>query len=169
MATWLVEDAMRAAHRSAVHLETRDHYMLDESDYLAWQAGSFDPAEHWGWWFGLVRETVARDVVVRRARIVSEPVHDYIRFEHAGTAGNIEAGEQVRWLPRRRASDIALPGNDFWLFDDKLVIFNHFAGDGSWADPPEERREEPEVVKLCSAAFAAVWERAIPHDEYRPV
>lgn len=30
---------------------------------------------------------------------------------------NVKAGEEVRWLPRRQASDLALPGNDFWLFD----------------------------------------------------
>jgi Family of unknown function (DUF6879) len=36
-----------------------------------------------------------------------------------GTAGlNIAAGEEVRWLPRRRASDLRLPGNDFWLLDE---------------------------------------------------
>lgn len=29
------------------------------------------------------------------------------------------AGEDVRWLPDRRTSDIALPGDDFWLFDGR--------------------------------------------------
>ncbi|WP_437073189.1 hypothetical protein [Streptomyces sp. enrichment culture] len=24
------------------------------------------------------------------------------------------------------------------------------------------------VVSLCSSAFTAVWERAVPHEEYRP-
>lgn len=27
----------------------------------------------------------------------------------------------------------------------------------------------PVVVKLCSSAFDAVWERAVPHADYRPV
>lgn len=35
-------------------------------------------------WFDLVRAHVARGVEFRRARIVSEPVTDYIRFEHEG-------------------------------------------------------------------------------------
>jgi hypothetical protein len=30
---------------------------------------------------------------------------------------NAAAGEDVRWLPRRRASDLALPGTDFWVLD----------------------------------------------------
>jgi len=85
---------------------------------------------------------------IRRARVVSEPVTEYIRFEHAITADlNVAAGEQVRWLPRRRASDLALPGSDFWLFDDQLIIFNHFAGDGSWPPDGFATTTDPAVVK----------------------
>ena len=79
---------------------------------------------------------------------------------------NIAAGEQVRWLPRRRASDLALPGNDFWVFDDRLVRFGYFTGDGTGLG--HEVTAEPAVVKLCAAAFEAVWERAIDHQDYRP-
>jgi len=115
----------------------------------------------------MIKTMVAKGVLVRRARIISEPVTDYIRYEHGVTAGlNIAAGELVRWLPRRRASDLALPGNDFWLFDDRLVLFNHFAGDGSSGD--KELRDEPAVIRLCAAAFEAVWERATPHHDYQP-
>jgi hypothetical protein len=102
---------------------------------------------------------------MRRARIVSEPVTEYIRFEHAGTVNNIAAGENVRWLPRRRASDIALPGNDFWVFDDRLVEWNHFTGDGGLVG--HELTDDPAVVKLCASAFESVWERAVPHVEYQ--
>jgi hypothetical protein len=105
--------------------------------------------------------------VARRARIVSEPVTPYIRFEYDVTRSmNIAAGEQVRWLPRRRASDLALPGNDFWVFDDRLVRFGHFAGDGTVTG--HEMSGDPAVVKLCAAAFEAVWERAVDHEDYRP-
>lgn len=97
---------------------------------------------------------------MRRARIVSEPVTDYIRWEHAVTPMNIEAGEQVRWLPRRRASDIALPGNDLWLIDRRLVMFHFWTGEGDWAG--HEFTEEPSVVKLVTDAFETVWERGTP-------
>jgi hypothetical protein len=46
------------------------------------------------------------------------------------------------------------------------VLFNHFAGDGSSGD--KELRDEPDVIKLCSSAFEAVWARATPHEQYRP-
>jgi hypothetical protein len=95
-------------------------------------------------------------------------VTDYIRFEHAITAGvNIAAGEKVRWLPRRRASDLCLPGNDFWLLDDRLVRFGYFAGDGEFLD--HELTSDPAVVRQCATAFEAVWERAIDHARYQLV
>lgn len=100
---------------------------------------------------------------------MSEPVSEYIRFEHEVTFTNVVAGEEVRWLPRRRASEIALPGNDCWIFDGRLVMFNHFTGEGEVAPDGREITSDPEVVKLCASAFEAVWERAVPHERYRAV
>ncbi|MER8067476.1 DUF6879 family protein [Streptomyces sp. NPDC094034] len=166
------DDLFRLAKRSAVHLEMRDGYMRSDPSFVAWRLGKRDdPADsdpEQRPWLALMRETIGRGVEVRRARIVSTPVTDYIHFEHHLTAGNVAVGEHVRWLPRRRASDLLLPGNDFWLFDDSLVVFLHFAGDGE-ASPEgdEERTSDPAIARLCSTAFRAVWERAIPHEEYR--
>ncbi|MGW7369211.1 DUF6879 family protein [Streptomyces sp. NPDC054841] len=165
-------DLMEAAQHSAVHLEMRDVYGVgDEAqDFATWIATGqrdADPgSEYWTPWVDLISRAVARGVVVRRARVVSEPVTDYIRYEHAGTTVNVHAGEQVQWLPRRRASDLMLPGNDLWIFDGASVLFNHFTGDGNWAEPGLELRTEPSVVKQCDDAFEAVWRRAIPHDQY---
>ncbi|MEU7158474.1 DUF6879 family protein [Streptomyces chrestomyceticus] len=162
-------EMLEAARHSAVHLEMRDAYGIDSEDgpFRAWREGTWTVAadrETRRAWFDLVRRAVGRGVVMRRARIVSEPVTAYIRFEYAGTGLNVEAGEEVRWLPRCRASDLALPGNDFWLFDGAVVRFNHFTGDGGSAGP--EVTEQPHVAKLCQDAFEAVWRRAVPHDEY---
>lgn len=164
------DELMADCTRSAVHLEMRDAYGVDDEaeDFANWHRTGrrdTDPASaYWAPWVDLISRTVARGVDVRRARIVSEPVSAYIRFEHGGTSVNVLAGEQVRWLPRRRASDVALPGNDFWLFDERWVHWNHFSGEGAWT--ADEVTEDPAVAKLCAAAFAAVWERAIPHDQY---
>ncbi|GAB2920307.1 DUF6879 family protein [Streptomyces mayteni] len=154
-------------HRSAVHLEMRDAYGVsyEADDFAAWrETGRWDNPAYWAPWMELVREAVGRGVEMRRARIVSEPVTEYIRFEHAGTVNNLAAGEQVRWLPRQQASDIALPGNDFWLFDDRLVEWNHFTGDGELVG--HELTDDPAVVKLCGNAFETVWQRAVPHDQF---
>ncbi|MFE9329719.1 DUF6879 family protein [Streptomyces sp. NPDC006925] len=160
------EELFRAARSSAYHLETRDGYEQDEA-YAEWQAGHrFDAAERWPWWIELVSSAVARGVEVHRARVISEPVSSYIRYEHALTSGhNIKAGEEVRWLPRRRASTLLLPGNDLWLFDRSQVLFHHFAGDGRMTG--QELVTDPAVVSRCATAFDAVWDAAVPHEDYR--
>ncbi|MDH6134494.1 hypothetical protein P3T37_003897 [Kitasatospora sp. MAA4] len=162
---------MRSAERSAVHLEMRDSYM-DDPVFADWRSGKpvgrpeqYVLPEEYQEWAGLVRETIGRGVVMRRARVVSEPVTDYIRWEHTITERhNIALGEQVRWLPRRLASDLALPGNDLWLIDDRLVLFHWFTGDGDWAG--HEFNEDPATVKMVSTAFEAVWDRAVLHGQF---
>ncbi|WP_330240216.1 DUF6879 family protein [Streptomyces sp. NBC_00525] len=131
-------ELLNAARHSAVHLEMRDSY--DDPDeaprVAAWRAGHrHDPADRASWWrpwLDLVSEAVERGVVIRRARIVSEPVSEYTRYLHEGTCTNMAAGEQIRWLPRRQASDLALPGNDFWVFDGTVMRFGHFSGEGTY-------------------------------------
>lgn len=164
------EDLLNSARRSAVHLEMRDTYAVAEerADVARWSAGQWtmeDGRRSLAGWLALVSRTVERGVVLRRARIVSEPVTEYIKFEHFTTPLNIEAGEQVRWLPRRQALGIPLPAADFWLIDGELVRFNHFSGDGDALEP--EMSDDPSVVALCVSAFEAVWEGAVPHDAYR--
>ncbi|MFF4602129.1 DUF6879 family protein [Streptomyces sp. NPDC001339] len=165
------DDLISKCTHSAVHLEMRDSYAVDyeKGPFADWKNGfRRDPADRASWWrpwLDLIQETVSRGIVVRRARIVSEPVSEYTRFLYDGTFTNVAAGEQVRWLPRRRASDIALPGNDFWLFDEQLVRWNHFTGEGASGGP--EVTDDPSAAKLCAEAFEAVWSRAIPHDQYK--
>jgi uncharacterized protein DUF6879 len=165
-------ELIAATTASAVQLEMCDWYAVAEEReaFARWRADPWARTteadrESRHEWLDLVWTATTRGVVMRRARIVSEPVSEYIRFEWAGTPLNIEAGEQVRWLPRRRASDLCLPGNDFWVFDDRLVQFHYFSGDGDIVE--DEHVTEPGVVKLCLSAFEAVWARAIPHAEYR--
>jgi hypothetical protein len=163
-------ELLGGCQQSAWHLEMRDWYGVDDEkqrlarflatghrDYAA-EAGERRP------WLDLMRAITGAGVQVRRARIVSEPVSDYTRFSYAGTRPNIEAGEQVRWLPRRQASRIPLPGNDFWLFDGQRVLFNYFTGDGRSAG--HELAADGPAARLCQAAFQAVWALAVPHDQY---
>lgn len=164
-------DLLGNCTQSAVHLEMRDVYAVDyeRGPFADWRAGRrhYDPADRASWWrpwLDVVAEATNRGVTMRRARIVSEPVSEYTRYLYDNTFTNVAAGEQVRWLPRRQASDIPLPGNDFWLFDGQLVQWNHFAGDGSSLGP--EVTKDLAAVVLCADAFAAVWERASPHGQY---
>ncbi|MFC1414321.1 DUF6879 family protein [Streptacidiphilus sp. N1-12] len=67
-----------------------------------------DPAsDHWRRsWVELIGETTGRGVVVQRARIVSEPVSEYIRYEHAGS-GSLPLRTLTTWSERPGPRDHA--------------------------------------------------------------
>jgi hypothetical protein len=161
-------DLLRACSSSAVHLEMRDAYTPDDPLFLAWLAGNRDEfATHETRpWLDLMREVTGRHVRVRRARIVSEPVTECIRFEYDTTASNIGAGEDVRWLPRHLAAGLLLPALDFWVFDGRRARFNLFSGTGEFLDT--RMCDDPVIVRQCADAFEAVWDRAIPHADDEP-
>ncbi len=158
---------LRACTSSAVHLETRDAYTPDDPLFLAWLAGDREEfaAHEARPWLDLIREVTRRGVRVRRARVVSEPVTDCIRFEHATTESNIGAGEDVRWLPRHLATGLLFPANDYWVFDGQRARFNYFSGPGEFLGT--RLSTDPAIPAQCAAAFEAVWERAIPHQDYQ--
>lgn len=158
----------RSASGSLEHLELHDRYAVDSEDVL------------WQWWvdndrpdhlphdddpyWDLTAETTARGVTIRRVRVVStDPASDYQRFLYSDRERNLECGEQVRWLSRDHASDLRLPGNDFWLVDAQLdsarVLFNVFDADGR--PKGKQITADADVVKFCAEAFAAVWGRAV--------
>ncbi|GAB3814193.1 DUF6879 family protein [Micromonospora zhanjiangensis] len=155
--------------RDAIHLETRDAYgtavelphmakwAVGEPDDLAWLAG----------WCESLREHVKAGRSVRRARIVSEPLSDYQRWSYSIAQPMVDAGEDIRWVPRRLVSSLALPGNDYYLFDDRLAVFLIYAGHGLAVD--RVASTDPHDLRLCRSAFESVWRLAIPHRDYQPV
>jgi hypothetical protein len=165
-------DLIAATRHSAVHLEMRDGYEPDNPGFLAWKASEPFTDDSHDRWRELVSGAVARGVRFRRARIVTEPLTDYVRFEYELTGPlNIAAGEQVRWLPRRQALGLMLPAHDFWLFDNRLLRFHHFLADDridDQGDQGDSFTSDPAVVTACIAAFETVWDRAIPHEAFTP-
>ena len=155
--------------REAIHLETRDTYgTAVELPHMArWAAGEPDDLEWLQQWCATLREAGRAGKSVRRARIVSEPLSDYQRWSYSIANPMVEAGEDIRWVPRRLVSSIALPGNDFYLFDDRLAVFLLYSGNGLSAGM--FRSCDPADLRLCRSAFEAVWKLSIPHREYAPV
>ena len=159
-------DLLVAAQRRALHLEMRDTYARSPR-FLAWQSGK-PPGrnEADAQWHALLAPLVARGGDLRRLRIVSEPLSEYVRYEYEVTPlANLAGGEAVRWLPRDKASDLRFPGNDFWLIDDYL-LFNLASGDGDSLGV--QPNDDASVIAFCAESFEAAWRRAINHDDYRP-
>lgn len=155
--------------REIIHLETRDAYGTEaELPHLAqWARGEHDDLEWLQGWCATLREHVAAGRRVRRARIVSEPLSDYQRWSYGIAHPMVNAGEDIRWVPRKLVSPVALPGNDFYLFDDRLVVFLLYAGNGMGTGKVSSY--DPATLQLCRSAFETVWKLSIPHRDYQPI
>ncbi|MCO6009328.1 hypothetical protein NE236_30590 [Actinoallomurus purpureus] len=160
------EDLLAATERSVVHLEARDTYDATDPAFVQWQQDG-DTTYPWDAWIDLVGGTVARGVRFRRLRIVSEPISDYIRWEHAISYGNLKAGEELRWLPRHLAYDLPHPVADFFMYDHRLIAYNFTAGDGTDTGRMEYVADPRKILPIVGM-YEMLWERAIPHADYTP-
>ena len=162
------DDLLTSFDGELIHLEMRDAYGTSvELPHMAkWAAGEPDDLEWLQGWCATLREAVKAGKSVRRARIVSEPLSDYQRWSYSIAQPMVDAGEDIRWVPRGLVSSIAVPGNDFYLIDDRLVVFLTYTGNG--LDAGKFISASPADVELCRSSFEAVWQLAIRHSEYRP-
>ncbi|MFI9558502.1 DUF6879 family protein [Nonomuraea endophytica] len=154
------------AGRPFLKLELRDSYAFDAELFDAWRRGDGETVNRFiSAWRDRVASEVAAGRRIRRVRVVSEPLSEYQRMAVDISGSAVEAGEELRWLPRRLVSALPLPGNDCFILDD-LVVFNVLGGN-------DERTQiqlfrDLDVVRFCKDAFTAAWDLAIRHPEYKP-
>lgn len=164
-----LNDLCRGIKKSFVHLETRDAYGTEvELPHMAkWRRGQRDDFAWLDWWLDMLRGHRTAGRTCRRARIVSEPLSDYQLWTRSHATMFIDAGEDIRYLRRPRLATVALPGSgDFYVFDDELVVFLHYAGNGT--NSSFQITENPQTVRDCREAFETVWGLATPFRDYRP-
>jgi hypothetical protein len=156
----------RANWARAFHLETQDTYnVADETEpFRKFLAGESDDYEWCHEWDSLIHDETATGKVVQRVRLVSIPHVDYTRFGLTIAPLNIEAGEDVRWLPRPLIDPTELARDDYWLFDDRLAAFVIFKPDGDATGLAVT--DDPAIVAHCVTVRDKVWSLAIPHAEY---
>ncbi|WP_109505305.1 DUF6879 family protein [Nocardioides speluncae] len=155
-----------AGRRPLLKLELRDRYAFDDELFDAWRRGDQAAvARLTSAWRDRVASEVAAGRRLRRVRVVSEPLSEYQRMGVEISGPPVEAGEELRWLPRRLVSGLPMPGNDCFVLDD-FVIFNVLGGSDERAEIQLHR--DPDVVKFCREAFEAAWDLATPHREFEP-
>ncbi len=103
---------------------------------------------------------------IRRVGVVSEPLPEYPRWEHACTDVNIEAGEDIRWLPGTKAAGLLLPGADCWVSGHRVVRWNFQLGDDTTRSTTPSA-QIPGIIRNIVAAYKMAWDRATPHAEYK--
>lgn len=163
------DQLLRTFGRSSDHLEMRDAYgTAIELPYMAkWAADEPDDLSWLDDWCTTLRGHVAEGKTVRRARVVGEPLSDYQRWSRSIAGPMVDAGEDIRWTPRAEVSSIAFPGNDFYLFDDRLVVFLLYAGSGlnagmETATDPTGGCSRTCIRSLCTGSRPGISSRAWP-------
>jgi hypothetical protein len=152
--------------KRAFHLELRDSYNVASEDepFGRWQRGERDDYVWHQDWLGFLREATRAGAQVQRVRLVSLPHSEYTRWGLEVAPLNIQAGEDVRYLPRQQAEGIELPDEDFWLLDDDWLILSVFSDDGRTGG--FARDDDPQLLRQCLTVRDAVWDRAIPYAQY---
>lgn len=109
-------------------------------------------------WTHMIRANVEAGRTVQRVHVVTEPLSDYVRFELAGYAPNVEAGEDIRIIPVREWESwpVDLPQeHDYWLFDNHELYDQHY-GPGGWWLGTEPVDDPARVVEACRWRDAAI-------------
>lgn len=160
------DDLFRSFERTAFHLELQDAYHTPEEDgpfHLFLNGEPDDFAWHQPW-LTLVREATQAKRHITRVRVISAPHAEYTNWGLTVAALNIEAGEDIRWLPRQLIDGLSLTADDYWLFDDNRVVFTIFEPSGRFSGGA--LTVDPVIVEHCRSTHDQVWARAIPHHTY---
>ncbi|MFG2001632.1 DUF6879 family protein [Spirillospora sp. NPDC048911] len=152
---------------STFRLEALDHYVAsnEAEPFRLFQEGK-RPDQAWrAPWMRFVRSVLASGRHMARVHVVTEPLTDYTRFELTCVyPSNVEAGEDVRILPRQQVIDLDLPAWDFWLLDSVRVAVMDYDVDGNWLGV--ELTEATETVQRSCKTRDALLARAVPLNTY---
>jgi hypothetical protein len=123
-------ELFRTFTMSVFRLETLQRYTVpQEAERLAtFLAGrplpKRDPTTHP--WLRLIADTTAAGKRWYRVHVVDLPLSDYVRYELASYAETQAAGFETYIAERGAHPDLDGLRQDFWLFDDRLVLVMHY-------------------------------------------
>lgn len=160
----LFEDFEHTAYR----LENREEYVKDPDEaephaFVAFREGR--PEYDWFKpWQSRIQRLTGEGKIFERVRVVSEPHSEYTRFSLDLARLNVEAGEDIRYLPRPRAQELGLPDEDYWLFDSRVALIFHYGPDGRLTE--SELVDDPDVILQRNIWRDVAQHYAIPRNEY---
>jgi hypothetical protein len=146
---------------SLFRLETLQNYSGSSEDEAVaeWRrTGTIPLTEELRQWCERIQRRVRDGCRAERVHVVTEPLTDYLRFEIASYAPNVEAGEDVRIISV--SDDSQWPADvpsetDFWLIDARQLWSMQYAPDGGWLGA-ELVADPQRIVDACAIRDAAL-------------
>ncbi|QUH04978.1 hypothetical protein HUO13_33110 [Saccharopolyspora erythraea] len=149
--------------RSAWRFEVQPAYTSPDENLDLYLAGEPKPEHDNEDWHRSVCGFVAAGKTIGRVRVVRRPLTDYQRYQFDWIIpDNVAAGEDVRILDLTDL-DLALPDQDFWLFDDAIVV--HLDFDPGGVLTGIEQLEDADVAKYLRWRDLAL-RHAVPFAEH---
>ncbi|OLT27415.1 hypothetical protein BJF83_02330 [Nocardiopsis sp. CNR-923] len=159
-------DLFASFSHTAFRIEARDFYDVDSEHepFRRFLAG--EPADD-SWIAGFcakVAQWTAEGKRLRRVRVVTVPHSGYVRWSMTVARRNIEAGEDIRYLPRTDTEKLGIPDEDYWLFDSRQAAVLRF--DDTDRLLGIELIEDPgEILERCQRRDLA-WKHAMAWKSY---
>lgn len=152
---------------TAWRLESRRRYASDEqtetyAQFLRGEAVNWDGVD--AEWCAERREQTALGKKYQRVRIVDDPPTPGQLYLLDNAKRNSSVGEVIHCLRREDADRLALPDEDFWLFDSRLVARLNIDDDDQLLNV-ELITEPAEVLRYTQARDAAMHQ-AVPYEEF---
>jgi hypothetical protein len=135
--------------RSAFRLETLPVYNVPQEAEMVARFKRGEPVDlpddHP--WLERVRHHCRSGKLMRRVRVVSHPLTDYLRMEMSWYRKSAEAGEDIRITETRLSGD-------FWLFDDQTVVVLHYDSEGRFTGTTTEQGSLTLYLSIRDRALA---------------
>ena len=153
--------------QSSWRWECQGDYPIDHESMKKWLAKEPISQEEYkedSEWLLYIQGLNEAGIPFERARMVTEPLTDYLAWMLAVTNSNIDAGEDIRWCKESSIRDLGMPDYDFYIFDDnRVVIFHH---DENKIFTHAELVDDEASVAAHRALREKVWPHAVPHREF---
>ena len=116
--------------KSAFRVETLQRYNVDEEmeAYEFFMKNKKVPGWLWEDWHDIVRQAKSRRAIMQRVHLIQFPISSYVLFEIEAYKKNIEAWEEIFYIPFEKCS--VEVKSDFWIFDDSIILKMNYDKDG---------------------------------------
>ncbi|MGW6240019.1 DUF6879 family protein [Streptomyces sp. NPDC055094] len=157
----------REFKRSAFRLEVHQTYTMPAEgatvrDFLA---GAPKPDGFNASWHRTIRDHAAAGRTMTRAKIVRRPLTPYSRYLFEWCIpGNVAAGENYHVVDVTDQPNPGLPEQDFWLFDEAVVVHLNYRPDGTQIN--RELIRDPHIDTYLAWRDLAL-ESAVPFSAHR--
>ncbi|WP_407697598.1 DUF6879 family protein [Streptomyces corynorhini] len=153
--------------RSAFRLEVHQTYTMpaEASTVRDFLAGAPRPADFNASWHRTIRDHAAAGRTMTRAKVVRRPLTPYSRYLFEWCIpGNVAAGEDYQVVDVTERPDHDLPEQDFWLFDESVVVHLNYRPDGTQIN--RELLQDPDLATYLGWRDLAL-ESGVPFSAYR--